>query len=187
MKSYRIYLACVPILLGLWTAAFAQTFTRVDTSIITRDGTGFSTGASWGDYDNDGDDDLFISNSSNLVAQKNFLYRNEGEGYFTRITTGEIVTETSAFIAGGASWGDFDNDGNLDLFFAQWGNDRLYHNDGSGVFSKIAAGIVSNNGGNSIGSSWVDYDGDGDLDLFVVNGSLNGLLSPKRTKFFIPQ
>lgn len=172
MKSNRIYLASVPILLGLWTAAaFAQTFTRIDTSIITRDG-GSSVGASWGDYDNDGDDDLFVTNGIVPGNHRNFLYRNEGTGRFTKITTGDIVTQTSPNGGAGACWGDYDNDGRLDLFVPTPGNtNRLYHNDGNGVFSKVTSGVVINSFLYSIGGSWVDYDQDGDLDLFMVNSA----------------
>lgn len=173
MKSNRIYLAWVSILLGLWTAtAFAQTFTRIDTSVITRDG-GYSAGSSWGDYDNDGDDDLFISNAYGNLSNKNFLYRNEGAGHFMKITSGDIVTEASNPGSIGACWGDYDNDGKLDLFVP--GNampNRLYHNEGNGVFSKITEGVIANSSNRSTGGGWVDYDQDGDLDLFVVNGTV---------------
>ncbi len=175
MKPNRICLACVPILLGLCAAAsFAQTFTRVDTSVITRDG-GYTQGSSWGDFDNDGDEDLFISNGSVTSGNhKNFLYRNEGEGRFTKITVGDIVNEVSANGGSGACWGDYDNDGDLDLFFPVWYgmNSRLYRNDGNRTFTKITTGIVVNdNSGDSNGGSWVDIDNDGDLDLCVVNGT----------------
>ena len=182
MKFYRIYLACVPILLGMWTvAAFAQTFTRIDTSVITRD-VGFSQGASWGDYDNDGDEDLFISNGSTRASRhKNFLYRNEGDGRFTKIRTGDLVSEVSKYGGAGASWADYDNDGDLDLFFPA--NDglanRFYLNEGNEVFRQAAIDeIVTVEGGNSVGSSWADFDRDGDLDLFLVNGGAAGKASP---------
>lgn len=171
MKSYRMYLMCMPILLSLGTTAFAQIFTRIDTSIITRDG-GASSGASWGDYDNDGDDDLFITNGVIPGNHRNFLYRNEGAGRFIKITTGDMVTETSSSGGMGACWGDYDNDGLLDLFApSTLTNNRLYHNEGNGVFGKVTTGVVVSSALNSGGGSWVDYDQDGDLDLFVVNGS----------------
>lgn len=185
MKSNRIYLACVPMLLGLWTAAaFAQTFTRIDTSIITRDG-GHSQGASWGDYDNDGDEDLFISNGFNPrlnINHKNFLYRNEGAGRFTKISAGDLVTEVSTAGGSGASWGDYDNDGDLDLFFPAFAADsRWYRNEGNGILSKIPPGVNVNDGPNHSGGAWVDYDNDGDLDLFVISsGSYDGILQANR-------
>ena len=70
----------------------------------------------------------------------------------------------------GGNWGDFDNDGALDLFIANFGaNNSLYRNDGSGNFVRITSGPVVNDGGFSLGSSWGDFDNDGDLDLFVTN------------------
>jgi hypothetical protein len=160
-------------LLGqLATESVAQTFTKIDTSVITRDG-GYTQGSSWGDFDNDGDEDLFISNGSvTSGSHQNFLYRNEGGGRFTKITVGDIVNEISANGGGGACWGDYDNDGNLDLFFPVFYgiNSRLYRNEGNGSLTKITTGIIVNdNSGDSVGSSWVDIDNDGDLDLFVVN------------------
>ncbi|MBL4710689.1 MAG: VCBS repeat-containing protein, partial [Flavobacteriales bacterium] len=130
----------------------------------------YSIGATWGDYDNDGDLDLFVPNTNN---SPNSLYSNEGDGKFNRITTGEIVTDSTNSV--GSSWGDYDNDGDLDLFVANSGNQNncLYQNNGDGTFTKITTGIVVNDGGHSHGSSWADFDNDGDLDLLVTNDQDN--------------
>jgi hypothetical protein len=98
------------------------------------------------------------------------LYSNNGNGTFTKITTGEIVTD--GLPSRSASWGDYDNDGDLDLLVANDSgqNNRLYANNGDGTFTTITAGEIVNDGGNSFSSSWGDYDNDGDLDLFVGNG-----------------
>ncbi|MGH7972372.1 MAG: CRTAC1 family protein, partial [Limisphaerales bacterium] len=107
------------------------TFTQVQQSPVTTD-TGVTTGASWADYDNDGWLDLFIGDNG---GGKNRLYHNNGDGTFTRVLSGPIVSEggTSA----GGSWGDYDRDGFLDLFVptgvssGPQSNNYLYHNDGN--------------------------------------------------------
>jgi hypothetical protein len=140
-------------------------FTKVTTGAIVNDG-GNSTGCSWGDYDNDGWVDLFVCNRN----QNNFLYHNNGNGTFTKITTGAIVTDNSN--SGGCAWGDYDNDRYLDLYVANAGPavDFLYHNNGNGTFTKITTGPVVSDVEHSSGGSWGDYDNDGDLDLFVTGG-----------------
>jgi hypothetical protein len=127
---------------------------------------GDSTGCAWGDYDNDGNLDLFVSN---FGTPFNYLYRNNGDGTFTRVTTGAIATDDTN--SEGATWADYDNDGFLDLFVAVGlgGNDLLYRNNGGGSFTRITSGPVVQSGGNSRGAAWGDYDNDGFLDLFVAN------------------
>jgi hypothetical protein len=85
-------------------------------------------GCTWGDYDNDGYLDLFVANAS---GQRNSLYHNRGDGTFDKITIGNIVTDGGDSI--GCVWGDYDNDGFLDLFVANRSNQNnfLYHNDGN--------------------------------------------------------
>lgn len=69
-----------------------------------------------------------------------------------------------------SSWGDYDNDGDLDVFLANdRGNDGLFRNDGNFNFTKINSDTVSNCGGNSFSSAWSDIDNDGDIDLYVTN------------------
>lgn len=141
-------------------------FTSISGQGIVNDLANARVGA-WGDYDNDGDMDVFVANENN---QSNGLYRNEGDGTFTRILSGQIFTDGGDSF--GASWGDYDNDDDLDLFVANWGNEDnfLYANNGDGTFTKITTGPVVSDGGYSIGSAWGDIDNDGDLDLFVANG-----------------
>ncbi len=143
------------------------TFTKITTGAIATDIAPTSSSAAWGDYDNDGFPDLFVSN----FGGTNFLYHNDGNGTFTKITTGNIVTDIGHTQS--ASWGDYDNDGYLDLYAAcTYGqNDLLYHNNGNGTFTKITGVVPAINGGYSTGSTWGDYDNDGDLDLFVCNSS----------------
>ena len=139
------------------------TFTRITTNAIALK-TGNSQGGSWADYDNDGLPDLFVSR----VNEPNLLYHNEGKGRFTVVTNGAIVRDVS--IGQGTSWGDYDNDGYLDLFVVNpTARNFLYHNNGDGSFTKITNGPVVTDIGNGHGCGWADYDNDGFLDLFVAN------------------
>src|SRR5262249_40159761 len=125
--------------------------------------------------------DLFIPN----LGQKNFLYRNTGNGNFTKIISGTIANDVENSVACG--WADYDNDGFLDLFVANRGGQRnsLYHNNQDGSFTKISAGSTVNDIGSSEGCAWGDYDNDGFLDLFVANyGQRNFLYHNNRDGTF---
>ena len=135
------------------------TFERVTTGTIVTDRSSGSSDGVWGDYNNDGRPDLFLTN----LGGNNALYRNEGNGAFTRITAGLIVNDGSA---NGAAWGDYDNDGNLDLVTTGAGEARLYHNNGFGGFTKT---VMTNPGTELAACAWGDYDNDGFLDLFVTD------------------
>jgi hypothetical protein len=143
-----------------------STFTKVTQGRIVSDG-GRSTGSAWTDYDNDGWLDLYVCNRD----QANFLYHNNGDGTFTRITTGAIATDVAN--SSGCAWGDYDNDGWLDLVVANVLTPNcLYHNDGNGTFTKITVGPVVTDTSRGNGASWGDMDNDGDLDLMVATGVL---------------
>ena len=134
---------------------------------------GDSRGAAWGDYDNDGYLDLFVSH-----GPKNLLYHNDGHGHFTRITMGAIVNDTTPFKSHGCAWVDYDDDGYLDLFAVQPGdNNFLYHNNGDGTFTRILTGSLVNDGVNavSIDAAWADYNNDGFMDVALANESNNTL------------
>jgi len=147
-------------------------FTQVTSGSIVNDA-GWSEACAWGDYDRDGWLDLFVANQSN---QNNFLYHNNGNGTFTKITTGAIVTDGGW--SRGCAWGDYDNDKWLDLFVVnyQGQNDFLYHNNGNGTFTRILTGPLVNDNAWGSGSTWGDYDNDGYLDLYVTNNSSNNNL-----------
>ncbi len=130
---------------------------------------GGSFGGSWGDYDNDGDQDLFVTNSG-ASDSLNFLYRNDGGDSFTRVFDGELTSRGRNSRAG--CWGDYDNDGYLDLFVTTFGDSLpnfLYHNNGDGSFTLSIDDQFDNGAIPSVGAAWGDYDNDGDLDLFVAN------------------
>jgi len=118
------------------------------------------------DYDNDGLVDIFIPNGND---RPNSLFRNLGAFQFEKITEGTIVTDAKNSV--GAAWGDYDNDGDLDLFVANASGQHndLYQNNGNGTFTKVTQSIVVQQGGHSHGVAWMDVDNDSDLDLFVSN------------------
>jgi len=139
--------------------------------------------AAWGDFDSDGDPDLFVgfTRRSNLAAK---LYRNEGAGKgFTDVASAlgvEVVGEMRqpAFV-------DFDGDGDLDLFLAvRDAPNMLFRNDGA-RFTSVGKEMGIDDPRRTVGTVWFDMDVDGDLDLFVANqnGDLNGLFRNDRTRF----
>src|SRR6266498_2466710 len=137
-------------------------FTRITTGPVATDG-GDSSGAAWGDYDNDGFIDLFVANNPSLNA----LYRNNGDGTFSKITNATPALDRGY----GCAWGDFNNDGNLDLLVSNQSANYLYRNEGHGVFTKVR--FAGAGGTLSWSASWADYDRDGWLDLFIANGANN--------------
>lgn len=126
-----------------------------------------SDGATWADYDNDGFPDCFVVNWYNA---NNLLYRNDGDGTFRQVTDGAPVTDGG--YSETAAWGDYDNDGRLDLYVANSAGAKtnfLYRNMGDGRFKKITTGAPVTDAFSSRCVNWVDVDGDGDSDLFVSN------------------
>ncbi len=124
----------------------------------------------WIDYDGDGDSDLFIANEDN---ENNSLFRNDGINNFVQITDLSFVTDN--YSTAGSSWGDIDNDGDFDLFLANWENqaNQLFINE-NGVFVEQTNSIIAEGLGYSFGSSFADIDNDGDLDLLVCNAYYSG-------------
>ena len=119
---------------ALYTNDGQGNFAIVTTGSLALERGGASKGHAWGDYDNDGDLDLFIANGTYGPDMRNFLYLNRGDGTFRRDTTGAWAAhaDTSA----GAAWADYDRDGDLDLFVANWGSsdqvNRFYQNQTAG-------------------------------------------------------
>jgi hypothetical protein len=129
------------------------------------------SGLAWGDYDDDGRPDLFIVNFAGgildpLPSDKGrcALYHNEGDGRFSDATDSAGLGLIA--LGMGAAWGDYDADGDLDLYVTCYGPNHLYRND-AGRFTDVtdAAGVAA--GGFSSGCAWADYDNDGLLDLYV--------------------
>lgn len=131
----------------------------------------YSWAADWGDYDNDGDLDLYVGNTNGM----NQLFKNNGNGTFTDVAVTVGIDNTSSIYSCG--WGDYENDGDLDLYVAKGINqpDRLYKNDG-GMFTDVAASIGMNDLRHSSAISWGDFNKDGFLDLYLNNNGTENRL-----------
>ncbi len=152
---------------------------------------GFGLGVAAGDYDNDGDLDLYVNNYG-----PNVLYRNNGDGTFTDVTE-EAGVANGHKVGAGANFFDMDQDGDLDLFVANYIKfsydqhvvitqrgipkysgpmdyqpqpDTLYRNNGDGTFTdvSVASGVAAQ-AGTGMGTVCGDFDNDGDADIFVAN------------------
>ncbi|MFV1987668.1 MAG: FG-GAP-like repeat-containing protein [Gemmatimonadota bacterium] len=129
------------------------------------------SGAAWGDYDNDGWQDLFLVNIAGPLGgdtgARSALYRNLGDGTFADVTDQAGIDH--AELGMGAAWADYDGDGWRDLVITAYGTNTLLHNQGDGTFSDATAGAgLAGDVGFWTGAVWADYDRDGDLDLYVT-------------------
>jgi hypothetical protein len=149
----------------------------IDVTESARVGGGFhlTLGASFADYDSDGDLDIYLANDTN----QNILYRNNSDGTFTNTNGTDERSHTGDIRGGmGITWGDYDNDGDLDLFVTNWldENNVLYRNNSDGTFTDVSAqsGIFESGLGKTCwGTEFFDYDNDGDLDLFIACGHID--------------
>ncbi len=143
------------------------TFTFVSTAIFDTSGSDYEPfSASWGDYNNDGRQDLFISNESEQATARNRLYLNNGDGTFTKMTT-SLVMELQTSPTFGGTWGDINNDGRLDLLVVKTGANIIYLNQGSGVFTKVVNEKFNDPYYYNFGIALADYDKDGFLDAVL--------------------
>ncbi|MCX7833160.1 MAG: FG-GAP-like repeat-containing protein [Ignavibacteria bacterium] len=122
------------------------------------------------DYDNDGDLDVFCGNQTSIGATTTgILYKNNGNGTFTNVTSASGLMTN--YYSWGAEWGDYNNDGYMDLFIANLtGMNQLFKNNGDGTFTDVAPQVGVAEQGQSYSCGWADYDNDGDLDLYVARG-----------------
>jgi len=132
------------------------------------------SGGGFLDYDNDGDLDLYLVNSGHWPNSPDFctttsaLYRNNDNGTFSDVT-GEAGVENRGNYGHGAACGDYDNDGNSDLYVTNFGQNVLYRNNGDGTFTDVTGHAGVGDPSWSSSATFLDYDRDGALDLYVVN------------------
>jgi enediyne biosynthesis protein E4 len=168
------------------TAIFDEAAGRVGLTFVYSNGAAghyympevMGAGAALLDYDNDGDLDVYLlqgqsfdPNAPRDPKRTHRLFRNElveqKSLRFTDVTAGSGLGGTS--YAMGVATGDYDNDGDQDLYVTAFGSNTLYRNNGDGTFTDVTAAAGVDDQRWSTAATFVDYDGDGDLDLFVVN------------------
>jgi hypothetical protein len=131
----------------------------------------FTYGASFGDYDNDGDLDLFLSNKDDAKIIPNQLYRNNGNGTFTDVSFTAGISSVG-HLSFCSAFFDYDNDGFLDIYIS---NDRfantniLYKNNGNGTFTDVSTASGAGVAANAMSTTIDDYNYDGFLDIYVTN------------------
>jgi hypothetical protein len=126
-------------------------------------------GVAVADFDNDGWQDFYVTNSGE--NSQNHLFRNNHDGTFTDVAAAMGVADVNRDGTGvsmGAVWGDFDNDGYEDLLVYKWGRPRLFRNEGGKRFVDITEKSGLPKWLNCNSAIWVDYDGDGKLDLLLT-------------------
>jgi len=146
------------------------------------------SGVAVADYDGDGLDDLYFPRQptvpellAGIPGPANELYRNNGDGTFT-----EVAAEAGVALvawSNAAYFADYDNDGDQDLFVANWGRNNFFWNNGDGTFDDLtdATGLGGDAEEWSAGAAFADFDEDGFLDLFVVNYVTFDPASPPQT------
>lgn len=154
------------------------------------DPTGAGHGTVFVDYDNDGDQDLFVANwGANKLFQNQL--QESGTVSFIDVTATAGVADFGRTIT--ASFADYDGDGNLDLYLTKHkqcvgddnNRDTLYHSNGDGTFSDVTGQLCPDGlptclavSGLGFSPRWFDFDNDNDLDLYLVNDNINGTYSP---------
>jgi hypothetical protein len=122
------------------------------------------TGQAWGDYNNDGWVDLYVTDNNG----PNTLFHNNGDGSF-RVSDLTDIVALADKVSGGATIVDYNNDGWKDLYVLNRGPNTLFHNLGGSGFLDLTIQAAVGDPGQGETASWGDYDGDGYLDLFVTN------------------
>ena len=169
------------------------TFVEVPGAAGADDCAGVAHGVGAADYDNDGDQDLFVTNYGQNRLFRNLSVENSTLE-FSDVTVAAGMNDDGGHNSSSAVWGDYDGDGLLDLFVGNHSvfpitmgvscrADHLWHNEGDGTFTDVASatgvGLSGDLGkpGCALAGAWTDYDNDGDLDLIVQNdfGKVNSV------------
>ncbi|MDN5202190.1 CRTAC1 family protein [Fulvivirgaceae bacterium BMA10] len=142
------------------SAGFTQQFRKSGGGI-----NGIKLGASWGDYDNDGYPDLFLSNFG-----RDELWHNNGDGTFSNVTFETGVRGCIDCYSVNGLWLDYDKDGDLDLYVSDWLKaNRMYENDGEGAFKDVTEKSGLGDTGNTWTSLAIDVNNDNYQDIYVIN------------------
>lgn len=174
MQRFKLFLisgcaALLVVVVGASSASAAAPLTQVTdpaNPVVTDDNAHWWHGAAWVDYDVDGDLDLCVGQSPNgATGLRNFLYRNDGGGNFVSVSAGDLTGKAGYWFS--QSWGDYDNDGDPDCFFAGYPS-ALLENNGDGTFTKRTDGWLGQPQFSGIYGAWADYDSDGYLDFCLV-------------------
>jgi hypothetical protein len=146
------------------------TYIQANGGISVLTGNSDKMGSAWGDYDNDGDLDLFVCRYDS--GQRGYLWRNSG-GAFTNVALSAGITNTGDQLS--CCWGDYDNDGDLDLYVTTLDDGNiLYGNNGDGTFTEVSSSVsIIDDCHDAV---FVDYDNDGDLDMSVLIEDANNRL-----------
>ena len=155
-----------------------STLTLVDADIVSLQ----EGDLAWGDYDGDGDLDLFITGEDAIGNRANFLYRTDTSGGTDNAGIAVAIRFRPDLSESSVDWGDVDNDGDLDFVLmgqsgateagAQLSFTEIWANDGAGDFDTLGVNLTGLNNGESV---FGDVDGDGDLDLAVTGVSSDGV------------
>ncbi|MCC7387704.1 MAG: VCBS repeat-containing protein [Phycisphaerales bacterium] len=151
------------------------TFAEQTGAIAVTTGENDKFGSAWGDYDNDGDLDLFAARLD--AGQPCALFRQNAGGSFSEVASAAGITTTAGHRSG--CWGDYDNDGDLDLCVvgANGSAHLLYENQGDGTFDETTLPVT----GEGSDAVFADYDNDGDLDLLLSRIGAGPLLLENST------
>lgn len=121
----------------------------------------------FGDYDNDGDPDIFLANRVTPCK----LFENDGRGHFRDVSREKGIG--GSHLTYGVNWGDLDQDGDLDLFVSNLGINYIYWNHSGDFFEKDSLSLAINDYSYTRASALADLDEDGDLDIINANGTVS--------------
>jgi hypothetical protein len=167
LKRYGFHLEEVSRAAGI---SFTHTAPKLDAKLdhIMPQVASMGAGVSVVDFDRDGWQDLYVTNSGE--GSRNALYHNQRDGTFRDVAAEMNVADVNHAETGvsmGAVWGDYNNDGYEDLFLYKWGKPELFHNDNGKSFSRVTAEAGLPAWVNANTALWFDYDRDGRLDIFL--------------------